>query len=296
MPNSNSTPETKTCKKCGNVFPKTSEYFHNQDTCKDGLRPECKQCHAERHKAWRETHKEEKQTMDKRWREENAERKRANDKAYYEANKELIGKQGREYRLKNADTIRVRRRGYYAKNAEANRERNKIYRNKNKDRLAQKQVEYRKTHPRQRRDSDREYRETHIEEIRERNRQWKANNPHTVRIKEQRRRARVRNLPNTFTVQEWNVCLEYFHYTCAVCGCQLRDLLGDVEPHADHWIPIASELCTGTIASNIVCLCNTCNLSKNAKLPEQWLIERYGKRKANEIMKQVQDYFDSLGD
>lgn len=124
--------------------------------------------------------------------------------------------------------------------------------------------------------------------------QWRKENPERYRAIWHRYMARKRNLPDTFTGQDWLDCLEYFNYTCAVCGSQLRDLFGNVEPHADHWIPLASELCTGTIPQNMVCLCNSCNTSKNAKLPQAWLEEKYDKRKAKEILNRVQAYFDSL--
>lgn len=119
--------------------------------------------------------------------------------------------------------------------------------------------------------------------------------PEIMRVIKQNRRARKLNLPNTFTSQEWNTCLGYFHYTCAVCGCQLRDLLGDVEPHADHWIPLSHPDCTGTVAVNMVCLCNACNQNKHAKLPEQWLTEKYGTKKAKIIIARVNTYFETIG-
>lgn len=300
MPNSNSTPETKTCKKCGRDFPKTSEYFHNQDTCKDGLRPECKQCHAERHRAWRETHKEEKQAMDKRWREENLERKRANDKAYYEANKEAASEWGRQYREKNKVAISIRRRGYRERHADRIRQQQKRYLSQNKEAIVERRRMWRERNKELIAQKKREEYLANPEKVKSRVKAWEKENPSRVKasrvIRQSRRRARKLALPDTFTQIEWVTCLEYFHYCCAVCGKQLRDLLGEVEPHADHWIPIASELCTGTIAKNMVCLCNACNTSKNAKLPEQWLIEKYGKRKAKAILARVQAYFDSLED
>ena len=124
------------------------------------------------------------------------------------------------------------------------------------------------------------------------NRQYRQENPEKHRAKLQRRRARKRNLPNTFTGQQWERCLEYFNHCCAVCGIQLRDLFGNIEPHADHWIPLASEYCLGSVAENTVCLCNNCNLTKHAIMPTEWLERKFGKRKAKQILERIEAYFD----
>lgn len=103
---------------------------------------------------------------------------------------------------------------------------------------------------------------------------------------------RKRSLPNTLTGDDWLLCLDYWHYCCAVCGSQLRDLFGDIEPNIDHWIPINNPDCPGTIPTNIICLCEACNKSKGDTPAKQWLDQRYGKRKAAEILKRINDYFD----
>ena len=111
---------------------------------------------------------------------------------------------------------------------------------------------------------------------------------------QQRRHARMHSLPDILTTEQWQACLEYWNYCCAVCGKQLRDLFGEVKSHADHWIPLSLPDCPGTIATNMICLCNKCNLSKRDMMPLEWLIRRYDKQKANQIMKRVESYFESL--
>lgn len=108
------------------------------------------------------------------------------------------------------------------------------------------------------------------------------------------RRARRLSLPTRWNKKYWAACLEYFRYRCAVCGAQLRDLFGNVEPNADHWIPLTYKGGDnpGTVRENMVCLCNDCNLNKFNKMPEQWLIDRYGKRKAGIILNRVLIYFE----
>lgn len=146
------------------------------------------------------------------------------------------------------------------------------------------------------REQDRKYYRANHEKMLEMKR--KSNNkqyqisPDKAYIRKLIRRARVRQLPANFTFEQWINCLEYFNYCCAVCGSQLRDLFGNVEPHADHWIPLANPECLGTVAENMICLCSFCNLSKGATMPHMWLKNQYGTRKANEILKRVTEYFE----
>lgn len=116
---------------------------------------------------------------------------------------------------------------------------------------------------------------------------------------EQRKRARKLSLPHTLTAQEWQHALNYFNGCCAVCGRQLNDMFGEFKAAMDHWIPLSykGDDNPGTVATNIVPLCHGvdgCNNSKHNKLPDVWLKHKFSTRKANEIMKRIQDYFDSL--
>ena len=43
-------PQKRTCKKCGNVYQFTSDYFSVRSRCKYGLESVCKQCHADRNR------------------------------------------------------------------------------------------------------------------------------------------------------------------------------------------------------------------------------------------------------
>lgn len=129
-------------------------------------------------------------------------------------------------------------------------------------------------------------------------REWGLRNRHKTRASFQRRMARKRSLPDTLTGEDWQRAIDYFHGCCAVCGRQLFDLFGTINAAADHWIPLASPDCPGTVATNIVPLCNGrggCNTSKNDKDALAWLISQYGKRKATIIMRRVKEYFEWVG-
>jgi len=119
------------------------------------------------------------------------------------------------------------------------------------------------------------------------------------RIKTHNRRARKRNLPNTFTPEQWRHALDYFHGCCAVCGRQMNDLFGEFYPAADHWIPLSykGKDNPGTTATNIIPLCHGvggCNNKKNSTMPDEWLEREYGKRKAKEIIARIETYFESI--
>lgn len=181
---------------------------------------------------------------------------------------------------------------YHQANREKITQYNREYHANNRERLNQRRRERRKENHEKEKQSQRERYKKNHEKVRKMQREWHKANPEYRRINQSRRRARKRLLPNNYTHQDWLDCLEYFNYCCAVCGSQLRDLFGNVEPHADHWIPLASEHCTGTVVNNMICLCNACNLSKNDKLPEQWLDEKFGKASAAKILKRIKGYFE----
>lgn len=111
-----------------------------------------------------------------------------------------------------------------------------------------------------------------------------------------RRSARKRNLPNLFTLSDWERALSYFNGCCAVCGRQLKDLFGSLTAAADHWIPLSDTRSDnpGTVPTNILPLChgtNSCNLRKHTRDPIEFLETEFGKRRAREILKRIAAYF-----
>lgn len=106
-----------------------------------------------------------------------------------------------------------------------------------------------------------------------------------------RRRARKRDLPDTLTPTQWQHALDYFNGCCAVCG-RPPGLFHTLA--ADHWIPLSSPDCPGTVAMNMIPLCHGqsgCNNSKGDKPAQQWLEQGYGKRKARQILAHIEDFF-----
>lgn len=109
-----------------------------------------------------------------------------------------------------------------------------------------------------------------------------------------RRRARKHNLSDTFTSADWQRALDYFGGCCAVCGRPVG-LWHTIA--ADHWIPLSSPDCPGTVPTNIIPLCHGvsgCNNSKLNAEPTDWLVRKFGKRKAKKIMAHIETYFGSI--
>lgn len=245
---------TKTCSKCGNTYPATTEYFHQETANKDGLRNECKHCRYQ----YRQANKQKTAEYQRQYKIDNKDRLAKRDSQYYQDNKDRF----REYRLMNQDKLREYFHEYYQTHKDENRE---------------SRIKY-----------GREYRQSNSDKVSEYKRSYKKSNRNKLLIIKHRYRARKRELPDTFTLEQWLKCLTYFNYSCAVCRIEF----GDTTPHADHWIPLNNPDCLGTVVTNIVCLCGTCNLSKNAKLPKTWLMGRYGVDRASEILRRIETYFE----
>lgn len=133
--------------------------------------------------------------------------------------------------------------------------------------------------------------ENHREQHRSLNREWFRIHRHKAQVYHSRRRARELDLPNQFAIADWDRAIGYFNHRCAVCG---RSPDEQTTLAADHWIPLASPECPGTLPTNIVPLCHGvggCNNSKHDQPPKAWLERRYGSAMAQEIIERVEAYF-----
>jgi hypothetical protein len=137
----------------------------------------------------------------------------------------------------------------------------------------------------------RAYRIANRDKTRARGQAWMRNFPERNAAREQRRRARKALLPDTWTAEQLAFMLDYWQHACAVCG-NPKGLFWSLAH--DHWIPIASADCPGTIAGNMIPLCHGdsgCNNSKHATDPHTWLLERFGASKARKIEQSIAAYF-----
>jgi hypothetical protein len=199
----------------------------------------------------------------------------------------------REYRKKNNTEIKAYMHQYYLDHKEAHRKRMRQYVQDNYEKLRQQWQLYREQNRSQVLASQHRHYIRNKSRVNEKARQYRQLNRHVDKAGKLRYRARKRALPDTFTSTQWLLCLDYWHYCCAICGCQLRDLFGEVKPHADHWIPLSYKGTDnpGTVPENMICMCTSCNTSKNDSLPKQWLSQRFNKGKTAEILQRIEAYF-----
>lgn len=184
-------------------------------------------------------------------------------KQWYEANREHALATSRAWQESNRERKNANHRAWRNANLEAQREYHRAYRKTNREQLQEN-----------------------------RKARYKAR-PELFHAGKHRRFARKRSLPGMFTAADWQFALDYFDGCCAVCGRPpgLWHTLA-----ADHWIPLTASECPGTVAWNIVPLCHGeggCNNFKYVKMPADWLVERFGKRKGRAILKRIEAYLDS---
>lgn len=112
------------------------------------------------------------------------------------------------------------------------------------------------------------------------------------------RRARKHNLEGKLTTAQWKRCLQYWDHRCAVCGRQagLWHVLAQ-----EHWIAIADPRPDnpGDAAWNVLPMCHSkkdgsggCNNSKGKTDPLKWLYRWLPKKKADEVLKHIEAYFE----
>lgn len=281
----------KTCTQCGETKPATPEYFHRSGNT---LRSYCRVCQAEYRKTYYAR---------------NAEKAKADARAHYASNLEENKQRAKEYRLKNAEKESARGKAYREKNAESrkalfkawyqsNAEKQKEYRRKNADKINARSKAWSETNAERVKANHKTYYTLNKAKIANKakiwGKAWRDANPQKAKAASQRRAARKRGLPDTLTAAQWEYCLVYFGNVCAACGrgVGLFHTLA-----SDHFIPLSSPNCPGTVAANIIPLCNGlggCNNSKGDKDALEWATEKFGPRKAKLFMSKIEAYFASL--
>lgn len=168
-----------------------------------------------------------------------------------EENLEAVKEQrSREYR-DNADVIKIQRAEYYQENADEVKERMREYYDTNKaERCAY-------------------------------NRQYQKDNITVIQSRNQRYRARLKELPNNLTSEQLASILAVFDGGCA--------LTGSVDFHLDHVIPLATGN-GGTTLGNIIPLRSDLNISKSDGNLFTWFEANRGRFDLSE------DMFDRLVD
>lgn len=108
---------SKTCRKCGEKFPETSEYFAVR-TGGVQLTTQCKKCIAVHYKEYRHKNKSKVADYWKVYRQKNKEAIATIRKRSYELNKEHAADWSREYFIKNKEKMSIGRKAYRQNNKE----------------------------------------------------------------------------------------------------------------------------------------------------------------------------------
>lgn len=255
--------QSKVCSRCGYDLPFSN--YRPSKLGKYGLHSVCIECAREYARAYQEKRrrenpekvKEEKRSEYHRNKDRYAQRKREN----YASNREQLLEKANAYREANREAIRQWHRGYRRANLEKRKQKDRKYYQANKIRIAQR---------------NKQYRASHRIEILQNNRI---------------RKLKLRDVKTFFTADDWSYALNYFDHRCAACG-RPQGLWHIIA--ADHWIPLSRG--GQTAPDNIVPLCHGvggCNNSKRDADALNWLISRFGPRRAAKINDKVHEFFNT---
>lgn len=105
------------------------------------------------------------------------------------------------------------------------------------------------------------------DKIRAQQDKYKEKNPDKYKEKDRNRRAALRGAEGKHSAADIMKIFERQRGLCAGCNARLFKS-GANRYHVDHIVPLAKG--GSNWPDNVQCLCPTCNLSKGAKLPEEW--------------------------
>jgi 5-methylcytosine-specific restriction endonuclease McrA len=191
---------TKRCTKCGEVYPKTADYFSRDKQRSDGLYPQCKIC------------------------------RRACSKKHYEENREAIIERTRIYAKAHPELRREIGKRYYWSHHEICLVRN---RRSNAMRKEKKRAWYFSTID-ERRAYGKKYRTKNHDTILARGRDYYAKNPEKALARWHTRRARELNAEGFYTPADIELLLKTQHGKCWWCGSQVGD-----EYNIDHRVALS---------------------------------------------------------
>jgi len=161
----------------------------------------------------------------------------------------------RQYYINNYEKVLKRHRQWY----EDNPDYDKQYYEDNKDKKLKKFKQYYKdNHKGIRKQQKQHYEDNHEKEV-ERVKQYlkTENGKATAQRNCTKRRAKMKEIINTLTAEEWLDILKEHKYKCFYCGKEfdLFDL-----PTKDHILPISKG--GNNIKENVVPACRSCNAKK----------------------------------
>ena len=153
---------------------------------------------------------------------------------------------GRTYYAANRQHVIERTSEYNRQHPEVSRRAQKTFRQRHRDRLL----------PVVRQNSAR-WRNANRDKDRAASLRWVKANPTRHNVINHRRKARLANIPGSFTAEEWEQLKARYDHRCLSCGKQEPEIKLTI----DHIIPTTDPRSTNFIA-NIQPLCGACNSAK----------------------------------
>jgi len=264
--------EIKKCTKCGVEYPATKEFFTTNKGGKNNgkayLRGVCRKCSNLKCKEHYHTvTKKDPEQMERRRKASAITNATEERKEYYRLyksdNREKLNEQSRELYKKSPEKIRARQNNWALKNKSKKLETCRSYRVNNVEKVKETNKVYRQT----------------------------EQGKETGRMASQRRLARVRSLPATFTKEQWEDCKNHFGNTCSYCGEQEEDNAQGFVLEQDHFVALKNG--GPYTKENVVPSCKRCNISKLDHFAFNWFHEQpfYSLERENKIL----DYLNSQG-
>jgi 5-methylcytosine-specific restriction endonuclease McrA len=121
------------------------------------------------------------------------------------------------------------------------------------------------------------------------------NDPRNKKLTPEARRERRLEMlgEDEWSHEVWCVAKNFWNHRCAACGRKTKSL------HRDHLIPVASKDSPGSVPSNLIPLCGSCNTGKSAQDFATWWEETFAdgdpmtqSRKLTQIIKKIHAWQD----
>lgn len=147
-------------------------------------------------------------------------------------------------------------------------DRSKKYRIDNIEKCKKRSIDWQKNNPDKFRENQRKYRKSHLEQRRTYNNEWRNKNKEKAAIHIHNRRARkLGNGGSSYTKDDVKQLIVFQKQKCAICEILIKS-----NYHIDHIIPLSKG--GSNAKENIQLLCPSCNLSKNARDPIEFMQSR----------------------
>ena len=114
--------KNKTCTRCGEEYPATTEYFHWKHKVKNRLQSHCKWCNTKLAAIRYRNNPEKHRDLKRNWRQSNPEKDKNYQKAYYRANVERHFANTKLWKSENPEKVR----SYSEKYEKANRDKRRV--------------------------------------------------------------------------------------------------------------------------------------------------------------------------